>query len=109
MTQAAGVGTLLDDDYTRLNCERIADNRVYLTSALEALGFTHTVSSANFVFAQHPDLDGETLYRQLKARGVLVRHFDKERIRDYNRITVGTREQLDILLKHIREILEENA
>ncbi len=109
MTQAAGVGTLLDDDYTRLNCERIADNRVYLTSALEELGFTHTVSSANFVFAQHPDLDGGALYRQLKARGVLVRHFDKERIRNYNRITVGTREQLDILLKHIREILEENA
>lgn len=107
MTQAAGVGTLLDDAYTRLNCEKIAENRVYLTAQLEKLGFVHTVSSANFVFVKHPDLDGGELYRQLKERGVLIRHFTKERISDYNRITVGTREQLDTLLKNIQAILEE--
>ena len=109
MTQAAGVGTLLDEEYTRLNCERIADNRVYLTAELEKLGFEHTLSSANFVFARHPKLDGEGLYLELKKRGVLIRHFNRERIKDYNRITVGTKEQLDILLRHIREILEEKA
>lgn len=55
MTQAAGVGTLLDDDYTRQNCAVIAENRAYLTAELEKLGFVHTPSSANFVFAKHPD------------------------------------------------------
>ena len=109
MTQAAGIGTLLDDAYCRRNCETIAENRAYLTDRLEKLGFVHTPSVSNFVFAKHPDLDGEKLYLELKKRGVLIRHFTKARIRDYNRITVGTREQLDILLDKIKEIMEENA
>ena len=109
MTQAAGVGTILDDAYSRRNCAEIADNRAYLTAELEKLGFTHTPSTANFVFAKHPSYDGERLYLELKKRGVLIRHFTKERIRDYNRITVGTKEQLDVLLKNIKEILEETA
>ena len=109
MTQASGIGTLLDDAYCRRNCETIAENRAYLTDRLEKLGFVHTPSVSNFVFAKHPDLDGEKLYLELKKRGVLIRHFTKARIRDYNRITVGTREQLDILLDKIKEIMEENA
>ena len=109
MTQAAGVGTLLDDDYSKRNCAVIAENRAYLTAELEKLGFVHTPSSANFVFAKHPSYDGGRLYADLKARGVLIRHFTKERIKDYNRITVGTREQIDILLRNIRELLEENV
>ena len=109
MTQAAGTGTLLDDEYSRKNCAAIADNRAYLTDELEKLGFVHTPSTANFVFAKHPRIDGEKLYIELKKRGVLIRHFTKERIKDYNRITVGTKEQLDILLKNIKEIMEETA
>ena len=109
MTQAAGIGTLLDDAYCRRNCETIAENRAYLTDRLEKLGFVHTPSVSNFVFAKHTDLDGEKLYLELKKRGVLIRHFTKARIRDYNRITVGTREQLDILLDKIKKIMEENA
>ena len=50
-------------------------------------------------------MDGGALYRGLKERGVLVRHFDKERIRDYNRITIGTREQMDIFLEKVKELL----
>ena len=107
MTQAAGTGTLLDDEYSRRNCAVIAENRAYLTERLEKLGFIHTPSTANFVFAKHPELDGGELYRKLKERGVLIRHFTKERIKDYNRITVGTIEQVNILLDKIEEILEE--
>ena len=109
MTQAAGTGTILDDAYSRKNCAIIAENRVYLTAELEKLGFIHTVSSANFVFVKHPNYDGEKLYLELKKRGVLIRHFTKKRIRDYNRITVGTREQLDILLTNIKQLLEETV
>lgn len=109
MTQAAGVGTLLDEAYTRENCKTIAENRAYLTAELRKLGFILTPSVTNFIFAAHPDYDGGRLYAELKDRGVLIRHFTKERIKNYNRITVGTKEQIDILLKNIQEILEENA
>ena len=51
--------------------------------------------------------DGKTLYQKLKSRGVLVRHFDKARISDYVRITVGTLEEMQTLITKIGEILEE--
>lgn len=109
MTQGAGLGALEDGAYFHSNCATIMENRAYLAEKLAELGFVMTESKSNFLFAKHPQLDGEKLYLELKKRGVLVRHFTKERIRDYNRITIGTKEQLDILLNNIREILEENA
>ena len=65
-------------------------------------------STANFVFAQSSRIDGEKLYLELKKRGVLVRHFTKPRICNFNRITIGTMEQLQILVANIQEILKEN-
>ena len=109
LTQAAGLGALEDEAYFIRNCEQIKSNRAYLTAELRKLGFLTTDSSTNFVFVKHPGLDGETLYQRLKDRGVLIRHFSLKRIRDYNRITVGTREQLDVLLFNIKELLEETA
>ena len=106
-TQAAGVGTLLDDEYIRSCCATIAENRTYLTQKLTELGFITTPSLSNFVFAKHPDLDGGMLYRTLKEKGVLIRHFDKLRLYDWNRITVGTCEQINILIEKIKEIMEE--
>ena len=107
MTQAAGIGVLKDEEYTRDCCGVIMKNRAYLTAELEKLGFEHTPSVSNFVFAKHPGYDGERLYLELKKRGVLIRHFTKERIKDYNRITIGSKEQLDVLLCKIREIFKE--
>ena len=52
-------------------------------------------------------MDGGLLYRRLKEKGVLVRHFDKERICQFNRITIGSREQMEIFVKTVKEILEE--
>jgi len=69
------------------------------------MGFLMTDSLANFIFVTHPDIPGEKLYLDLKSRGVLVRHFSKERISEYVRITIGTREQMDRLLKEVSEIL----
>ena len=109
MTMAAGIGTLADDEYTRRNCKTIIENREYATAELKKLGFTTTDSKTNFIFAMHPKKDGKEIYLKLKARGILVRHFDKESISRYNRITVGTREQMDALLSALREILEEQA
>ena len=107
MTMAAGVGVLLDDDYTKENCQTIAENREYLKRELTSLGFTVTDSKANFVFAKSDKVGGADFYTALREKGVLVRHFTQERISEYNRITVGTREQMDTLLGATRSILEE--
>lgn len=109
MTQAAGVAALKDDDYYRANCQTIIENRTILTQELRKLGFTVLDSMANFVFAGSDRIGGGELYRELKQRGILVRHFDKDRIRNFNRITVGTREQNDTLLRAVRQILEERT
>ena len=107
MTAAAGVATLQNDDYTKRNCQTIMENRSWTVKELKALGFALTDSKANFLFAKHPSIDGKTLYQKLKSRGILVRHFDKARISDYVRITVGTLEEMQTLVTKIGEILEE--
>lgn len=107
MTQVAGYQALVDNDYYMQNCKIIIDNRDYTTLELEKRGFEVIPSKANFIFAKSNKIDGKELYLSLKQRGVLVRHFDKERIKDYNRITIGTREQMQTLLCAIDEILKE--
>lgn len=107
MTMAAGIGALEDSEYFINNCREIANTREYASKELEKLGFELTPSSANFIFAQSNKIDGKTLYLKLKEKGILIRHFDKERIKNYNRITVGTYEQMDALISAIKEIKEE--
>ena len=109
MTMAAAIGVLSDEAYTKENCLAIRSNRAYTVAELRRLGFTLTDSRANFLFARHPRIGGEKLYRELKARGVLIRHFTKPEICEYNRITIGTLEQMQILIKTIESILEEQA
>lgn len=107
MTSAAGYGAMQDDEYTKKNCRYIADCREYTVSKLKELGFEMTDSKANFIFAKHPLADGKEIYLKLKEKGILIRHFDKERICQYNRITIGTREQMDALINALPGILEE--
>ncbi|MBQ7288504.1 MAG: histidinol-phosphate transaminase [Clostridia bacterium] len=107
MTCAAGIGVLCDEAYTRANCRTIIQNRAYTERELSKLGFEYTDSRANFIFAKHPDIDGTKLYLELKKRGILVRHFDKPSIVQYNRITVGRLDQMQSLIAAIKEILED--
>jgi len=107
-TLAIGAAVLDDEETTRANCAVIRENRAYTMDALRALGFEVLDSRANFVFARTPALDGGELYRKLKARGVLVRHFTKPEIAQFNRITIGTRQQMDALLTAVQAILEES-
>ena len=106
MTMAAGAAALKDNGYYMDNCKRIMENREYTAKALSDLGFTLTDSLANFVFAASDEVDGLTLYKELRARGILVRHFTTPRISNYNRITVGTREEMEALVSAVKEILK---
>jgi len=107
MTLAAGIGAVMDEEYTKKNCRTIIENRAYTTEKLREMGFEVLDSWANFVFARHPEVDGMDIYTELKARNILVRHFTAERICQFNRITIGTREQMDALIGTLEDILAE--
>ena len=106
LTLLAGEAAIDDNEYYMENCRTIAETRDYTEEKLSRLGFRCTDSKTNFIFAEHPSLDGGELYLALKARGVLVRHFTTPTISNYNRITVGTREQMDRMLQEIEAILK---
>ncbi|MGI6264257.1 MAG: histidinol-phosphate transaminase [Acutalibacteraceae bacterium] len=106
MTMAAGVGSLEDEAYTRSNCEQVIAIREWTAKRLGELGFTMPPSAANFLFVRHPRLNGKELYLALKERGILVRHFDTPRLKEYNRVTVGSRDQMEALIGALNDILE---
>ncbi len=105
LTLIAAEAALAENDYYRENCELIQRTREETAGSLRELGFTVLPSKANFLFAKSDRIGGGELYRQLKSRGVLVRHFDNPLIEDYNRITIGTGHEMQIFLEKIREIL----
>ena len=105
LTQALGVASVSDKEYFDKNRNQIIQNREYTITELKRLGFTVTDSKANFVFAASDRIDGESLYKELKDRGILVRHFSDKKISNYNRITIGTREEMEALIKAIEEII----
>ncbi len=107
MTAAAGYGVLCEEKWFQESVSAIIENREYTSNVLKGLGFEVLPSKANFLFVKKEGVDGEYLYTELKKRGVLVRHFKGERIAQYNRITVGTRAQMDTLLEKVKEIIEE--
>lgn len=107
MTASAGIGAMLDKEYFDKNRFEIIKTREWTERQLEKLGFEFTKSMANFIFAKTDKISGEKLYLKLKEKGVLVRHFNKERIKEYNRITIGSPEQMQILIQKIKEVLEE--
>jgi histidinol-phosphate aminotransferase len=107
MTMAAGVAALETNAYYMENCRTIVENREWTKKQLEELDFTVTDSKANFLFAAHSRISGEDLYVKLKERGILVRHFSREDIQQYNRITIGTKQQMETLIQTIKTLLQE--
>ena len=106
MTMAAGIGVLCDEEYTRANCKAVMENREYAMERMKKMGFEMTDSLTNFIFAKHAKIGGEELYKALRERGILVRHFSKPRLDAYTRITVGSAEQMKILCDILEEILK---
>lgn len=108
LTQLAGENAIRDNAYYMDNCKKIIENREFTKAELEALGFTVLSSKANFLFAKSDKISGGELYERLKENGVLIRHFSNERIKEYNRITIGSREEMEIFISKIKGIIGEN-
>lgn len=109
MTAAAGAAAIADDAYYRANARIIMENRAFTQTELQKRGFAVLDSAANFLFAKAPFAGGESLYRRLKARGILIRHWNRPRIGDWCRITVGTRAQMEALLAAVDALMKEET
>jgi len=105
LTLLCGEAAIRDRAYFDRTRAEIIETRAWTAEMLRALGFEVLDSRANFLFVRHPKLDGTAYYRGLRERNILVRHFDSDRIRDFVRITIGTRPDMDALLAATREIL----
>ncbi|MBQ9833035.1 MAG: histidinol-phosphate transaminase [Clostridia bacterium] len=104
---AAGTAATKDAEYFEKCTVKICAARAWTKEQLEKMGFTVLPSYANFVFAKKDGISGETMYLKLKEKGVLVRYFSGERVSDYVRITIGTQEQMQVLVEKIAEIITE--
>jgi histidinol-phosphate aminotransferase len=102
---AGAIASIKDDAWFQDTRRRIIATREALVRALSELGFEVLPSEANFVFARHPRHAGAELAAGLRRRGVLVRHFQKPRIADFLRITVGTDEQCSRLIAVLRDLI----
>lgn len=107
MTMAAGIAAVESDTYYKENCRTIQENRAYTEEQLAQRGFSTLPSKANFIFTSCPDMDGGALYRALKQRGVLVRYWDKPALRNYVRVTIGSRPQMDAFLAAVDDARKE--
>ena len=94
----AATAALADQDYARRSWQAVRSERGRLSSELGQRGYEVIPSQANFVLARCPGGNAAGIYRTLKAKGILVRFFDKPGLQDKLRITIGTAEQNDALL-----------
>ena len=106
LTLIAGEASLYDQNYYKENCAKIIMNREYTRNELDRMGFVTLPSITNFLFTKHQSISGEKFYEQLKENGILVRHFKKDRIKDYVRVTIGTYDQMKAFVSEARYILE---
>lgn len=107
MTMAAGSGAVKDKEYFERNRLEIIETREKTESELKKLGFTVLPSKTNFLFAKSEDISGEELYTKLRKSGILVRHFTSERICEFNRITIGTPQEMETFINTVKKILKD--
>ena len=103
--QAVCAAAIADKSYYNERNAIVVSERERVSETLAKKGFTVLPSKANFVFAAHKCLSGRRVYEELRARGVLVRHFTKPKIENFCRITIGSPEQNDALFAALDEIL----
>lgn len=105
LSLVAGEAAVLDEQYFSDCCKKIIETREYTAEKLRKIGFEVLPSDANFIFARHPSLSGESFYKKLKEAGILVRYFNKDRLYDFVRISIGTPEQMNALISEASRII----
>lgn len=106
---AGAAAAMADSGYYEEVNRRVAATRDRAAAALAALGFQGPPSTANFLFVRHPAVRGEDLFKGLREKGILVRHFNKPRIDQYLRISVGTDAEMEALVAACAELVNRRS
>lgn len=106
LTQKIGVEAVKDERYFVETVNKIIQTRERTKIKLKELGFTFPDSKSNFIFASHPDKPASEIFEELKRRKIFVRYWDKPRINNYLRITIGTNKEMDIFFEALEDILK---
>lgn len=103
---AAAVEAIKDEEYFKECVSRIINTRERVTEILSELGFNVIPSKANFIFVSHPTYPAGELFIKLREKGVLVRYFNKDRINNYLRISIGSEEEMEFFVEKVKEIMQ---
>ena len=103
-----GKAALADPAYFQECCQKIMATRERVKKELSGLGFSFGDSMANFLFVTHERISARELFEALKIKKIFVRYFNKPRIDNYLRITIGTDEEMDQLLAFLKKYIQEN-
>ncbi len=107
LSQLCGAEAVYDDEYFLKTTNDIIETREYAKKKLTELGFTFPDSMSNFIFASHSEVDAGVIFEELKKRKIFVRYWNKPRINNHLRITIGTKEEMNRLFEALTEILEK--
>jgi histidinol-phosphate aminotransferase len=105
LSVALGIAAIEDEDYFRKTTGQIVETREWTKERLTELGFSFGDSKTNFIFAKHATVDAEEIFAKLREKHIFVRHFNSERIKNYLRISIGTREEMEKFIDELKCIL----
>ena len=104
---ALGAAAVKDRKYFEETVQKIQQTREWTKQELKKLGFEFADSKANFIFATHPRYEAKELFEALRREHIYVRYFDKPRINQYLRITIGTPQEMEILVEFLKKYIKK--
>lgn len=102
---AAGTAAVKDAKYFNEITQKIIETREWTKQELKKLDFEFTDSKTNFLFAEHKSVSADDIFKALREKKIFVRHWNKERISNRLRITIGTQEQMEVFVDFLKEYL----
>ena len=105
LASAVAIAALNDREHFKRCCQQVMDTREETRRSLVELGFEVLPSQTNFLFTRHPQFAGETLFAGLRERGILVRHFNRDGLSDFLRISIGTDEEMRELINALEAMI----
>ena len=101
----SGAAAVEDEEYFQKTTQEIINTREYSKKRLTELGFTFPDSMSNFIFASHKKIPAKEIFTKLKEQGIYVRYWNKPRINNHLRISIGTKENMDKVFEKLAEIV----